>query len=46
MSPPCTTSQTISVQHHEHAVHLIHSAYTTKDMIRNAIAKTVFNQHS
>ena len=29
----------------EALVHLIHSAYTTKDMIRNAIAKTVFKHH-
>ena len=25
---------------------LIHSAFTTKDMVRHAIAKTVFKQHS
>ena len=30
----------------EQRVHLIHSAFTTKDMIRHAIAKTVFKQHS
>jgi len=30
----------------EQRVRLIHSAFTTRDMIRHAIAKTVFNQHS
>jgi len=30
----------------EERVHLIHSAFTTKDMVRYAIAQTVFNQHS
>ena len=30
----------------EQRVRLIHSAFTTKDMIRYAIAKTVFKQHS
>ena len=30
----------------EQRVLLIHSAFTTKDMVRHAIAKTVFKQHS
>ena len=30
----------------EQRVHLIHSAFTTKDMARHAIAKTVFKKHS
>ena len=30
----------------EDRVRLIHSAFTTKDMIRHSIAKTVFKQHS